>query len=98
MKLCLDDIRDAPDDSWTVVRSAKEAWHLLCGFPIIVEAISLDHDLGTGAQDGYWLAKRIVEFEIWPKDIYVHSMNPVGKHNIIHLLTHYAPDWVTIHK
>ncbi len=48
MKLFVDDVRDAPDESWTVARTAEEAiWMLARGG---VEVLSLDHDLG---EDGF---------------------------------------------
>jgi hypothetical protein len=42
--LYLDDIRNPPDDTWTVCRTAEEAKALLLTGP--VECASLDHDLG----------------------------------------------------
>jgi hypothetical protein len=47
MKLYLDDIRKAPDDSWTVVRNFEEFQKYIeeHGLPAVV---SFDHDLGHG--------------------------------------------------
>lgn len=45
MKLFVDDIREAPDDSWTVARTVADAkLHLATGEVIFV---SLDHDMGA---------------------------------------------------
>jgi hypothetical protein len=44
IKLYLDDVRSPPDDTWTVARTAAEAWRLLLAHE--VECASLDHDLG----------------------------------------------------
>lgn len=44
VSLWLDDVRDPPDDRWTVVRTAEEAKAILASGP--VEVASLDHDMG----------------------------------------------------
>lgn len=43
MKLFIDDIRNAPDDSWTVARTVTEAIRALNRFSF--DEISLDHDI-----------------------------------------------------
>lgn len=65
------------------------------------EVISFDHDLSEEAylgdysrsRTGYDCAKWLVEFchrnSLTIPQYNVHSMNPVGKQNIIQLLTHY---------
>ena len=50
--------------------------------------IDFDHDLGTG-KTGYDVAKYLVENQI-PARYKIHSMNPVGRKNIEHLLKHYG--------
>jgi hypothetical protein len=44
MNLYLDDVRNPPDDSWTLVRTAEEARTIIDSG--VVECASLDHDLG----------------------------------------------------
>lgn len=55
IKLFLDDIRNPPDDTWTVARTAEEAQRLLSEQD--VDMASLDHDLGEcsdcAAKRGY---------------------------------------------
>lgn len=46
MKLFVDDLRRAPDDSWTVARTNTEAIRLLAG-GYVDEAVSIDHDICT---------------------------------------------------
>jgi hypothetical protein len=92
MKLYVDDTRDAPH-GWTLARSYRDAVRMLRSGE--VDAISLDHDLG-GKKSGNDIAWLMVSENIWPKEIRCHSMNPVGKYNIISLLEHYAPKGVTI--
>lgn len=49
MKIWVDDTRDAPDDSWTVVRKVEPAIALLAKFPMT--HISLDHDIENRPDD-----------------------------------------------
>ena len=72
---------------WDIVRTFKQfkAWITSNGVP---NKISFDHDLG-GAKSGYDCAKFLKEYcdsnsADYPT-IYVHSMNPVGKQNILNL-------------
>jgi hypothetical protein len=55
--------------------------------------ISFDHDLGLG-KSGYDIAKYLVEHQIKIAGFTVHSMNPVGRKNIIQLLTHYNYQYI----
>lgn len=80
MKLFLDDERDPPDESWTLVRDPVEAKKLLASGKV-TEA-SFDHDLGVGCT-GYdllcWLENQVAfKFLKPPGIIRVHSANPVG--------------------
>lgn len=92
IKLFLDDIREAPDNSWIVVRSFFEFKKYIDenGVPDI---ISFDHDLGkenggycaveyTGYDCAHYLINRGLEI----KEFIVHSANPIGKENIEKLL------------
>jgi len=87
MKVFLDDIRNAPDDTWTVVRTAQGCIDLLMGRT--VTELSLDHDLGTYVGNteitGYnvllWLEQVAYEMPDFPlpEKVFVHSANPIGK-------------------
>jgi hypothetical protein len=82
MKLFLDDVRNPPDNSWTVTRDAHKCIALLKLGK--VEVISLDHDLGENTPTGYdvlkWIEKVTALGEFTPpKEIRVHSANPVGR-------------------
>ena len=85
MKLYLDDIRAAPDDSWVVARTAQDAIKWLK--TLNVEVISLDHDLGAGQLTGYdvvkWIEKEVFTNKFVPPIILIHSMNNVGRANIL---------------
>lgn len=85
MKVFLDDIRNPPDDSWTVVRTARDCFSLLENEQ--VEVISLDHDLGENVQTGYdvanWIERKVFLHPSYKcPDILIHSANPVGRQNI----------------
>lgn len=45
MKLYIDDIREAPDESWTVVRNISEAINAIAMFGERITNISIDHDI-----------------------------------------------------
>jgi len=97
MKLWLDDIREPPI-GWTWAKTAEEAkWYLKSGQ---VEEASLDHDLDWQAtvgldkleETGYDLVKWMCETGNWPKKKpEVHSMNPVGRENMIKTIDRYFP-------
>lgn len=70
----VDDLR-TPPDGWDWAKTSTEAIDALrLGG---VEKLSLDHDLGgddTTRPVVLWMC----ENEIWPREIRVHSANPVG--------------------
>ena len=77
---------------WSVCRTGEDAVREIKRLSQISNCkifVSFDHDLGFGI-NGYDVAKWIVENEIPIAGFTVHSMNPIGAKNIIHLLTHYG--------
>lgn len=91
LKLYFDDEREAPK-GWTVVRPNEIRTVLMelfynDDFAERVEAISFDHDLGIGYPSGYEIFCRIEEEyhndSFFPPMLYVHSMNPAGRMNIV---------------
>ena len=83
-KLFIDDVRDAPDNLWTVCRSSHQAIeHIkVYGMPAF---ISFDHDLG--GEDTTMLFLRRLVNELWDgketqPEYRIHSANPVGSENI----------------
>lgn len=84
MKVYLDDERTTPE-GWVRTYNVPETIKLLETGQ--VEELSLDHDLGTGVQDGQgvtlWLKEKVFNdptFEL--PTIYFHTQNPVGKQNM----------------
>jgi hypothetical protein len=85
MKIFLDDMRQPPDGTWAVCRTAREALHFLelCD----VSVISLDHDLGDGVPTGYdvckWIECKVHYDDSYvPPEMKIHSANPVGRKNM----------------
>ncbi len=77
MKVFLDDIRPAPT-GWRLVRWPQEAISLL--MTGAVSDLSLDHDLGNDKRGtGYdvitWLEKAVIDYEIIPPNMKIHSAN-----------------------
>lgn len=89
MKLFVDDLRDPPDDTWTVARTSTEALVILQS-GAQVDELSLDHDLGgedTSRPIVLWLA----EHGGWPAVVRVHSANPVGVEWLEGMIERYGP-------
>jgi hypothetical protein len=83
MNVFLDDVRNAPNNSWVVVRNYERCIELLETGK--VEHLSLDHDLGgilTGYDVALWIEERVWTGSFYPPIIEIHSANPVGRRNI----------------
>jgi hypothetical protein len=94
MRVFVDDTRRPPSDEWILARNFDEAIHLL-GTRDVIE-VSLDHDLGIESRSGYDICKWMVENDVWPRYVCVHTANPVGRDNMLQLLNHYAPEIVNV--
>lgn len=86
MKVWLDDIRKPPK-GYIWCKNYNEIIFILMNKKVSI--VDFDHDLGE-EKSGYDVAKFIVENNIEIDSFKVHSQNPVGRDNIIHLLTHYG--------
>lgn len=97
----MDDMRNPPE-GFILARNATECFILLKNNE--VNRLSLDHDLGdVDAETGYDFCKWLVEEginnpTIYPKIIYLHTANGVGRDNMFKLLERYKPDWVKLHR
>ena len=85
--LWLDDVRTPPSPDWLWVRTSLDAIKALRGETF--EVISLDHDLGEDAGDGYEVLQYL-EAEIFrnpkyelPQKILVHSANTVARKRML---------------
>lgn len=91
MKLFVDDIRDAPDDSWTVVRKVESAMALISRFPW--SSISLDHDIENRPSDetykpvAYFIAEKYKNLKgDFVPNVFIHSANKVGASQMASIL------------
>ena len=100
----LDDERPAPP-GWVHVRSVTAAKKLLLSGA--VDEASLDHDLGMckacikgfdgnsphrrHRKSGYDLVLWMMDRRIWPAKVKVHSMNPVGRQNMLQVIERHKP-------
>lgn len=94
MKIWLDDLRPAPE-GFVWCRSVNEAKRAIeeAEKSVCIELIDCDHDLGDYAQDGGdgiklldWLAERGTFYPIA-----LHTMNPVGRDNMLRTINAYWP-------
>lgn len=103
MKLYIDDIRNAPDESWSVARTVRSAIAFIHQFGSEIEHISLDHDIShqvavgalsrpypceeTFASVAYFLGAYYRDRE-QPK-ITLHTANPKGAQTMENILAQY---------
>lgn len=82
-------------EQWIIARNFAQVAELVSvkGMP---KRISFDHDLGEGERTGYDIAQYLVDLDMdskhkFPKDFqfYAHSLNPIGRENIMRYLTRY---------
>ena len=93
VKIWLDDERPMPDSSWIPMKNSNVCILLLKACKrrnIIPETISLDHDLG-GDDTSRAVVLWMCENDFWPKTVYVHSMNPIGREWLIGMVDRYGP-------
>lgn len=95
-KLYVDDFRDPPDDSWTLVRKVQPAIKLIASFDF--EVISLDHDIENRPDDetfqpvAYFIGQKYSRRGKYgePPKIIIHSVNPSGAKEIYNILKDYG--------
>jgi hypothetical protein len=97
MKIWIDDLRPAPDETWKAFWNSEDAIKALDvyrAFRLDIEVISFDHDLGgqdTTRPIVYWM----VENDFWPQEIRIHTSNPVGREWLDGMVTYYGPPGVS---
>lgn len=105
MKIFVDDIREVPDDSWTLCRTITEAISAIAMFGDSITEISLDHDISHEVLiDGFYrpfpspdnytaVAYFIGEYYVGNGKqlrIVAHTANKAGGENIRSILAHYG--------
>ncbi len=94
-KLWIDDVRPAPDDTWDIARTYDEAINSLSKNKY--DIVSFDHDLGdfkdgrerTGYDVLLWLTEKRLNNETVPKNLRIHSANPVGRQRMQGVIDRY---------
>ena len=87
MRIWHDDVRPAPE-GWTRAEDNAQA-KLLLSSAALVTTISLDHDLGAAPSDGIYakgsseetgmkLVEWMIEHDLVPEEVIIHSWNPPG--------------------
>jgi hypothetical protein len=107
MRLWIDDERPMPEGYTHHVYTSDEAIEeiataLRLGDPI--ELVSFDHDLGYSWEDGHDLVDGgvrddtsrpvllwMIENDIWPAEIRIHTANPVGHEWLTGMVARYGP-------
>ncbi len=109
MRLWIDDERPMPweDQIWHVhAKTSDEAIKWLDtwrrnnaerGKPLghLIKEVSFDHDLGgedTTRRVMLWM----IENDVWPEEITIHTMNKVGREWLLGMANRYAPPEVVI--
>lgn len=92
VKVWLDDLRPAPE-GYIWCKSVNEAKRIIVSAEKSISVIDCDHDLGDFAYDGGdgiklldWLAENELFYPIR-----LHTMNPVGRENMMRLVERYWP-------
>lgn len=90
VKLWIDDERDPPrGEGWLIARTADQAALIIKTHDVV--EISFDHDLGDESDTGYhlinWIEREIYFGRIKLPTMRVHSMNPVGRRNILRAIS-----------
>lgn len=94
MKLWVDDMRDAPDETWTECRKVQPAINAMSLF--LFDEISLDHDIENRPDDetfqpvAHYLGARFLATPEWYPRVVIHSMNPTGAQTIHDILLSYT--------
>jgi hypothetical protein len=94
VKLWVDDLRDPPKGWWWAQTSAAAIDALWMNHPDTIggrfEEISLDHDLG-GDDTTRPVVLWMIENNVWPAKIRVHTANPVGREWLEGMIARYRP-------
>jgi len=85
IKLFVDDTKD-PFIGFEVMRDPVEAMTYIKDNIKTISVLSLDHDFGSVPVTGEDLVRFLVEDKLYPPVILIHSLNIVGRLNMLNLL------------
>lgn len=104
MKLFVDDIRNAPDDTWTVARTVTDAIRVIARFGDEIKHISLDHDIshqihmgdmsrpfpcGDAFQGVAYFMGQYYRLRYAIPRVTIHSANVIGGQQLVDILKDY---------
>lgn len=105
IKLYIDDIRDVPDESWTLIRTISEAIRCIVLFRDEITEISLDHDISFDVRIGgvyrpfpspdtfqpvaYFIGEVYQPPYQNAPKITIHTANPAGAESLQGILEYY---------
>lgn len=104
MRLWIDDLREDPDTKWRGIYTEPEGWLWVKTSAEAIAAlreeprfaeVAFDHDLGgddTTRRVMLWM----IENNVWPERISVHTANPVGREWLVGMAKRYAIDSTAI--
>ena len=93
MRIWVDDLREPPVRYSAWAKTSAHAIGMLRTAQIAkvdIDTISLDHDLG-GDDTTRPVVLYMIENNIWPKQIFVHTANPVGQDWLVSMIERYRP-------
>ena len=89
----LDDLRPNPP-GFKLARTAEQAIHYLKTEKIRI--LSLDYDLNSPLATGYNVVLFMVENQLYPRKIIIHSANPFGRRRMLNTLLKHKPKSVEV--
>ena len=94
MKIWVDDVRPMPDgfDFWA--KTYQEAIEIIQTWKLnnwIIDAVSLDNDLGEDSLEGRKIVLWFAENDYWPREVAVHSANVVAHEYMLGMISRYKP-------
>lgn len=97
MKIYIDDERPLPAEYTHLATTYEQALGCIAiaSGAGLFDLVSFDHDLG-GDDTTRGLLTFMIENDVWPNEIRVHTANPVGHDWLIGTAARYAPKWVRV--
>lgn len=94
MKLFIDDERAAPR-GWLLATDCADAIELMricAAAGVVIESISLDHDLGCSGETVMPVLEAMRDHNWWPRNLYVHTANEDAEEAMIAFIRTNIPD------
>lgn len=93
MKIFVDDVRMAPDETYTTCRDYDDACATISFFKEYLELVDLDYDLGySSSGNGMDILKYMKENNIKPKNFKIHTGSAVGRGLMLDYIKGFFPE------